>query len=180
MSPWGRSEPCSVARSNSWPGRSNVKHLDEGTLRRLYDDPGSIADQDRRHFAACGTCKEIFGRVAGDARHAAALLDGEEVVNAAPAFERMNRRRPAASPAPIVRLFTNRRSRRAIVVLVAACVGMTTAVVTGFAQNALNIFEPTHVAVIPVTTSAEGALPDLRQFGEMSWDGSSRLTPDTR
>jgi len=51
-----------------------MRHLDDGALRRLYDEPGALAAADQAHLAACARCRDTYAHVAADARAAASLL----------------------------------------------------------------------------------------------------------
>ena len=52
-----------------------MRHLSEGVLRRMYDDPDAMGTDERAHFAACPTCQDRFQRVGDDARQVRAALD---------------------------------------------------------------------------------------------------------
>jgi len=57
-----------------------VRHLNDGTLRRIFDEPLAITAADQAHFDGCLECKARFNRLAADARATATLL-------AVPAFD---------------------------------------------------------------------------------------------
>jgi len=56
-----------------------VRHLDEGTLRRLLDEPFAVPMTDRLHVECCPKCKERFETVAADARAVSALFGDASV-----------------------------------------------------------------------------------------------------
>src|ERR1700694_3117312 len=62
----GRKRPC--AR------RSIVRHLSDGTLRRIYDEPLALTAADQAHFDGCADCNARFNAIANEARSTAALL----------------------------------------------------------------------------------------------------------
>ena len=51
-----------------------MAHLNDGTLRRMLDDPDAITAPDREHFSTCPECKARQEALGADARQAAALL----------------------------------------------------------------------------------------------------------
>src|SRR5438067_12573631 len=69
---WAR---CCGAQRRRCSRRFPVKHLDDGALRRLYDDPLVLSDPDREHFRGCEECRTRFVTVAADAREAAQLME---------------------------------------------------------------------------------------------------------
>jgi len=52
-----------------------VAHLNDGTLRRIVDDPDAITAPDREHYATCAECRARFDAMAEDARATSNLLD---------------------------------------------------------------------------------------------------------
>ena len=51
-----------------------MRHLNDGALRRLYDEPLALEEETRAHYNDCSDCQARFGAVADDARQTAALL----------------------------------------------------------------------------------------------------------
>jgi hypothetical protein len=47
-----------------------VRHVPDGTLRRITDEPLAVADRDVRHMTSCARCRARRGRVAADATFA--------------------------------------------------------------------------------------------------------------
>lgn len=151
-----------------------MEHLNEGALRRLYDDPLGLADAQRTHFAHCETCRERFDAVLADARRAAELLAVTPAgVHPEAALAAVRSRPPVA----LARRFglPRGRWRPALALGLAAALAVTLAV-TGAAEQLLTIAQPTQVAVVPVTSSELQALPDLSHFGTMSWSGQPNLS----
>ncbi|MBW3591820.1 MAG: hypothetical protein KY393_08265 [Actinobacteria bacterium] len=62
-----------------------MRHLSEGSLRWMLDDPLSLADEDRAHLRKCRRCREAAARVIGDARRAAAVFETDHPALADPA-----------------------------------------------------------------------------------------------
>src|SRR6267143_694997 len=73
-------ERCCAGRKRPCARRSIVRHLSDGTLRRIYDEPLALTAADQAHFDECAHCKAAFGTIANSARAATALLS-------VPAFE---------------------------------------------------------------------------------------------
>jgi hypothetical protein len=151
-----------------------VKHLDEGALRRLYDDPLAVEEPDRAHFAACEDCGRRFDGVAADARRAAGLLAVLEVrTDLGAALARFHEGRPAA---PAVSRGRRVPWRPAAAAGLAAAAVLALAV-TGTAQQLFTVLQPSSVQIVPVTTSELQSMPDLAQFGTVQWTGDPNLTP---
>jgi hypothetical protein len=51
-----------------------VRHVSEGTLRRLLDEPLAISDYEGKHVASCERCRRLRERVAADARRVGTSL----------------------------------------------------------------------------------------------------------
>lgn len=62
-----------------------MRHLSEGSLRWMLDDPLSLAGEDRAHLRECRRCRDAAARVIGDARRAAAVFEAEQPAPADPA-----------------------------------------------------------------------------------------------
>lgn len=153
-----------------------MEHLNEGALRRLYDDPLALSDRERAHFAECGRCRERFDQVAADARGAAgALAVPAFTVDAGGALSAVRGRTAIPAPRRVLR-FPGGRWRPALAAGVAA-VAVAVLAVTGLAEQLLTIAQPDQVAPVPVTTSEQQALADLYHFGTIGWNGQASLQP---
>jgi len=51
-----------------------VRHLNDGTLRRIYDEPLALTSVDQAHYDGCAECKARFESIANTARATAGLL----------------------------------------------------------------------------------------------------------
>jgi hypothetical protein len=150
-----------------------MRHLDDGALRRLYDDPLAVGEPDRAHFAACDECSRRFDAVAADARRAAALLAvPEATVDSDAALARLRSR---TEPAPVLRM-PHRLPWRPVAAAGIAAAAAVALAVTGAAQQLMTVMQPTNVTVVPVTMSELQAMPDLYQFGSVNWSGNPNLT----
>lgn len=52
-----------------------MRHLADGVLRRLYDEPLALGAQDRTHLAGCARCHARYQTITADARAVGGLLD---------------------------------------------------------------------------------------------------------
>ena len=151
-----------------------MRHLDEGALRRLIDEPLAATEADRRHLEGCPDCRVRSEGLAGEAGLAASLL-------AVPSFEpdavgALTRVRNLAAVAPAPRRawarwsWTAPRFARPLVLLTAVVVAGALAI--GASPSVLTIFNPTQgVKTVTVTAPDEGTiagLPDLSQYGTMT------------
>jgi hypothetical protein len=137
-----------------------VRHVPDGVLRRLDDEPLAIPDRVTDHVAGCETCSTRRAQVADDTERAARLLSAPRLVSdldlAWTRFQRGLDRGPkprggrGRPPRPVPR----RRPRLPSVSLRAGLIiGAIGIVVAGTAAAATltTMFSPTHVA--PVTLS---------------------------
>lgn len=175
-----------------------MRHLDDGTLRRLYDEPQAVSSAERAHYAACGRCQQTYAAIAADARTVADLLAVPNArVNPAPALHEIRRRIDAETTVrqvaplpfkqrrPIERTFPmyQRNPRRFVkpaggLVAAAALVAALALTPLGaLAESALTIFQPqqfTPVAVTDADIQSLRSLPDLSSYGTMG--GTTQLT----
>ena len=144
-------------------------HLSEGTLRRMLDDPDATTAEVRSHFAECRECQALQARVDEDAKAVASLMNRPDSdVDVAAALARVQERAPVRPRLdfrmPILRPFT-----RPAIAVAAAAVLVFALVVTGVAQQALVIFQPTQVTPVPVVLADFQSLPDLNAYGDVTW-----------
>jgi hypothetical protein len=52
-----------------------MRHISDGTLRRLLDEPAGVADADREHTEDCPVCLSRLAAAQEDAAAAGAALD---------------------------------------------------------------------------------------------------------
>jgi len=164
-----------------------MRHLPEGVLRRLLDEPLAVPDSARHHRDACGRCRARGGQIAQDAALAVRVLSAPQVsCDGGLAWAQLQSRLagPAQLRCPAVRL-----PRRPVRRFVGASVGTGTAVAGGLvvagvaaAATLTTVFAPTKVAPVPVSqadlraiTSAMGINAAQLIGGLPAHGGSQRL-----
>jgi hypothetical protein len=156
-----------------------VRHLTDGTLRRIYDEPLALTAADQAHFEGCADCKALFASIANTARSTTSLLH-------VPAFEAQAaralatvhasiKREEAARPPRWYERWLDRTSPRwrpmatpAVAVLLAATL-VTGLAVTGAAQSLFRIFEPSQLATVQVSPSDFAGSNVLLDYGQVKW-----------
>jgi hypothetical protein len=154
-----------------------MRHNDDGTLRRMYDEPLALSTSQRQHYTACPECRSRFEEIAEDVRRSAAWLAlPQPEVDSGLALARMRRHIAAGeikrSPGWRTRLSGLRprgaqltRPLGAVVAAVALLGALTLTPAGSLAQSFITIFQPTQVAVVPVTSSDLQNLPNLTKYG---------------
>jgi hypothetical protein len=162
-----------------------MRHLNDGTLRRMQDEPLSTSGAEKDHYASCATCRERAMAIATEAELAAmvlALPEPEVETQAA-----LNRLRRAAAGQQAFRpglwtslkgLFVSgsNRSVRPAAALALVLTAMVTLVVTGVADNFVKVFEPQQFQAVQVRPESLRGLPDLSQFGDMTFSSTPTFT----
>jgi len=153
-----------------------MKHLSEGTLRRMLDQPQWFPEADRAHLESCERCRAAATAVVADAGRVAVLIEGTGKVDAdsRAALNRLRGRglSPLAAPAgaPAWRRSGLRRRRPLRPVLYVALIGLMGVMLvgTGVAGNLIKIFEPDKVVGVPVDLESLNSLPDLQNYGTIA------------
>lgn len=150
-------------------------HIDDGTLRRVQDEPLTAAEGLRRHLEGCERCRERAASIRADASAATTLLSapmpGFDGAAALARFERMVAGgRPASTSLGRVQVWLQRRrlQTKALggLAAAAALVGAVALTPAGsLAQSFITIFQPQQVAPLYVTTGELTSLPRLREYG---------------
>jgi hypothetical protein len=156
-----------------------VRHLSDGTLRRIYDEPLALTSLDQAHFDGCTECKARFESIANGARATATLLSVPGFTpesNAALRSVHVRiRAEETASPPGWYERWLARTSPRwrpiatpAIAVLLAAAL-LTGVTATGVALGWSRVFAPTTVAPVQVGPSDFAATGALLDYGDVKW-----------
>jgi hypothetical protein len=154
-----------------------MRHLDDGTLRRLVDEPFAVSSIEQQHYENCTVCQGRGASIRNEARSVADVLVGDDPpVQAADAFDRFSDRIASAPQAPVryrVELLGRRIIAPIAAVLAAAAVLLLFAFtpIGTLAQNFLTIFEPKQFAAIGISKGELDYLPDLTSFGTMVQHG---------
>jgi len=150
-----------------------VAHIDEGTLRRLCDEPLAVEPAQRQHVQNCAVCMEQLRIIRADADQAVALLGaGARRPDTTAAWSRFqariaNERVPAYRPRWQSRFTAGRFAKpaggMAGTVLLASLVAWTPAGALG--QNFISMFQPKQVQALPITQGELSGLSNLRNYG---------------
>ena len=148
-----------------------MRHLDEGVLRRLVDEPAGVTDDDRAHVAGCPTCLSALDTARAEARLVDSALATSAPVDTDAAWARFATT-AAAAPAgpPSVPAAARGRwrpaMRRPVIAALSAVVLLTGAGVAA-ANDWLPIFQTQRVDPIEVTSTDLVAVPDLSAYGDL-------------
>ena len=155
-----------------------MRHLSEGTLRRIYDEPLAMAAAEQAHYDGCAACQGRFESVANLSRSTAALfaLPAFEV-EARPALARLTSRiREEESRRPVrwhERFLARTPALRPlaapvlVVVLVIGLLAGFTA--TGVLPSLIKVFEPHSFVPVAVSPSGLPTSATLLDYGATSW-----------
>ncbi|HEX4622235.1 MAG TPA: hypothetical protein VH208_11770, partial [Myxococcaceae bacterium] len=149
-----------------------MRHLSEGTLRRMQDEPLSTTGSEKDHYASCAECRQRAMTIATEAERASMLLAVPVVgVETQAALAQLRRSAAAHKPYRPSRLGGLRglfvsgsnRSVRPLAALALATTAMVVLVATGAAENFVKVFEPHQFQAVQVRPDSLRTLPDLSQ-----------------
>jgi hypothetical protein len=146
-----------------------VRHLSDGALRRLYDEPYSLDEETRAHYNDCPDCQARFAAVADDARHVLALMAvPAATVDPAAALSRV---RPGSGPARSRLAVIRGRWRRPMVAGFAAAglaaVLVATMAFTPLASTLQQVFQPSQVTPVTIQKSDLTGLDAFSNWGDV-------------
>jgi hypothetical protein len=156
-----------------------MRHLTEGTLRRMHDDPHSVEEGARQHFDGCPACQERLRLAAEDAGYAQMLLQGPDLdVNARAAYTRFGltqresrRQLPRISWVP--RLGWRKPAAAAGIAL-----AMTAVIaLTPLADSLHKLLQPQQVQPVPVSPEDVNSLQSLASYGDVHWQTKPQVSP---
>ena len=178
-----------------------MRHVLDGTLRRLIDEPFAIADRDIRHVEGCARCTARLERFIGDAAAAERIFDVPVLVDTDIA---LSHSQASTVVTPRDRVTLQFRRRRSWSLMGAsfstgasvAAVGVVLASIAA-AATLTTVFAPTRVAPVPVsqadvteltqlmalnTTTSLGGFKspsgsETLSFGTVSWTSSGSGKP---
>lgn len=147
-----------------------MRHPTDGVLRRLVDEPASVADADREHVAGCPVCLTGLAAAQHEAAAVAAALDVDVEVDVDAGWRRLSHSAAAEGRRKVAAATPARRWRAALRSPVLAALGavvLLTGAGVAAATDWLQIFRAEQVA--PVTAPEEDLvrLPDLSDIGDV-------------
>jgi hypothetical protein len=156
-----------------------VRHLNDGRLRRIYDEPLALTAADQAHFDSCPECKARFDGIASSARATAALLTvpafEPQPVAVLAAVQTRIKRDEAARPPRWYERWIDRSSPRlrplatpAIAVLLSAVL-VSGVAVTGVAGQLVRVFQPTKIVAVQVSPATGVGSNVLLDYGDVKW-----------
>ena len=152
-----------------------MRHVSDGVLRRLQEEPYAVPDAAARHLEACGRCRAGSGQIAEDAALASRLLAASPVaVDTDAAWAQLRRQlelKPSARR-PSVRV--PRFPRPLVNVPAATAVGVAALLAAGgvaAAATLTTVFSPTKVAPVQVSAGDLRAISNVLGLGTGSGPG---------
>ncbi len=146
-----------------------MRHIPDGVLRRLDDEPLAVPDRVTDHLDGCERCRSRRAEIAHDTELAAHMFAAPQLVpDLDVAWARLERelgQQDARRPTPVL----PRRPRLPRVSLRAGLVIGTVGVVlagTAAAATLTTVFAPTHVAAVSVSPTDLRALADFTGLGD--------------
>lgn len=154
-----------------------MRHVADGVLRRLVDEPLAVPDDDVEHVERCRRCQAHRDRARRDARAAQELLARpQSVPDVDRAWERLN----GAGSEPAHRV--PRRIRPRPFAGAAGVTAMSGVLVAGVAAAATLtvVFSPDHVAPVPVSKGDVQGLANVLGLDRSGlWSSGSRSVTST-
>jgi hypothetical protein len=151
-----------------------VRHIPDGVLRRLDDEPLAVPDRVTDHVAGCERCSARRAEIARDTERAAQLFSGPQLVpDIDIAWARLRRelespRAPGATERKPARVHAGGSRFPRISLRTGLAIGAVGVVVAGTAAAATltTVFAPTHVAPVSVSQSDLRAIAALTGLGD--------------
>jgi hypothetical protein len=156
-----------------------VRHLADGTLRRIYDEPLALTAGEQGHFDGCGDCKARFQAIANGARATSTLLEVPGFSPDPPAAlartrARIQREEAARPPRWYERwiawtmpgLRPLARPTTAVLLAAVLVAGLT---ITGVAGTLIRVFEPHTLVAVQVSPSDFATSGRLLDYGPLTW-----------
>lgn len=151
-----------------------MRHIDEGTLRRLQDEPLIATDAQRRHLSECERCRAQAAQIATTAATVSAATFAAPAFDAGTALNHFHARIEREHLQPVqtarVRPSAGRRVKAWMAGPLAAVALIGALVFTpagSLAQTFMTIFQPKQVQAVPLNVGDLRGLPKLRKFGTM-------------
>lgn len=168
-----------------------MRHIPDGVLRRLDDEPLAVPDRVTEHVASCGQCGTRRAEIAGDAEHVARRFSAPQPVSDMDvAWARLQRELEsqgtgaAVGRAQPARVRPRRMQFPRLSLRTGLAIGVAGIVVAGSAAAATltDVFAPTHVAPVSLSRSDLRAIASVAGLGDSdslggfaTANGSSRV-----
>jgi len=155
-----------------------VRHLSEGILRRLYDEPYAVDDVARRHYRSCERCQRRFRAIADDARHAQATMVATSIpVDVHAALSRVRPRLGEPRPSLLAPLRGLGWRRPALAGTVAAILvaGLSVTAFTPLGGDLVSIFQPTRESTVTISQGDLTGLDAFSSWGTVTWAARPEL-----
>jgi hypothetical protein len=147
-----------------------MRHPNDGTLRRLLDEPAGVADADREHVAGCAVCLSGLAAAQRDAALTGAALRVDAVPDVDEGWRRLSRAVAADQPGRAGAAVPGRRWRVALrspVIAGVAAIALLAGASTAAATNWLQIFRAEQIAPVTAPEADLVQLPELDAFGTL-------------
>jgi hypothetical protein len=158
-----------------------VRHLSDGALRRLYDEPYALDEETRAHYNGCQKCQMQFTVVADDARQAGGLMAvPTATVDPVGALARVKARTREKTTPRLSGVTVLRGSWRRPVVggLAAAIVAIglvATTTLTPLGANLIQIFQPSKIQPVSIQQGDLTGLDAFASWGDVKWARTPEL-----
>ncbi|HEX3490871.1 MAG TPA: hypothetical protein VHU92_16100 [Streptosporangiaceae bacterium] len=155
-----------------------MRHISDGVLRRLQEEPYAVPDAAGRHLETCGRCRASSGQIAEDAALASRMLAVPPVTeDTDAAWARLERQlEPGPAGRPAARAGGVPRFPRPLVnIPVLTGVGVTAVLVAGgvaAAATLTTVFSPTKVATVNISHGDLRAVSNVLGLGNGPGPGS--------
>ena len=156
-----------------------MRHLSEGTLRRIQDEPLALSADEQRHYESCLECRQRYEQIEQQAGKVASLLALPEInPDVATGFAKVKARLASDSERHPLGVLARRsgalswalpRSARPIAALALVAAVLATFTATGVAQRLSQIFEARNIVGVNVSPSDLHKAPRVLDYGTFRW-----------
>lgn len=160
-----------------------MRHLTEGTLRRMYDDPHAVDEATSAHLARCESCQIRLRQVAEEARHAAELMQVSGVtVDAQRAYRRLRprleepRRGVLGGFSPSLGLRGFGGWRKPVLGAVVAAGLVAALMSTSLATGLVKLLQPEQAQPVALSQQDMQSLAPLGSYGDVAWQTQPATT----
>jgi hypothetical protein len=165
-----------------------MRHLADGTLRRMVDEPAAIRDPERDHYRSCITCRNRCAAISADADESGQWMAAPAVaVDRGAALARLQQRIHADGLRPPRRwklgvifgiVGRGRVARTGMMIAASAAViagALAWTPAGSLAQDVITIFQPSQPVAVTVTAGDVQALNQLTKYGTFSMPSGGQV-----